>query len=139
MTERYCTTCKGLRPVGHERDHALALFGADAPETTESPVDLSPGRVRRDDYATSKEGARSIAYRAGSQKARLLTAYRGAGDLGLTDDEAAARAGLSATTCYWKRCGELRADGAIAATGATRMGAAGVERIVCRIAEEPDG
>jgi hypothetical protein len=94
--------------------------------------DDSPGRTRRRDHATSRAGADSVAYRAGSQKARLLAEYRGAGPEGLSDEEAAKAAGLLAS-CYWKRCGELRADGMIVATGETRTGAAGVSRIVSRV------
>jgi hypothetical protein len=100
-----------------------------------APVrDLAPGRHRRDDHATSLEGARSVSYRAGSQKARLLEAYRMAfvnGWGGLTDEQAAGIVGLE-RACYWKRCGELRADGRIVPTGEERRGEAGVMRIVCR-------
>jgi len=98
----------------------------------QAELDFSPGRIRNPDHETSIEGARAIEYRAGSQKARLLEAYRHY-PLGLTDEAAAAREGLL-HTCYWKRCGELRADGKIIPTGETRMGSAGVQRIVCRLA-----
>jgi hypothetical protein len=99
------------------------------------PTDHVRGRTRRDDYATSKAGARAVSFRAGSQKARLLSAFAEAGPAGLSDDEAARRAGLPATSCYWKRCGELRALGLILFTGDERIGSAGVERMVSIITE----
>lgn len=124
-TLRWCARCGHHLPTEHE--HAPSLF--DPPV-----LDLAPGRVRTDDYPTSRAGAASVAYRAGSQKARLLAAYRAAPG-GLTDDEAARAAGIPEHACYWKRCGELRDAGLIVATGATRPGQVGVPRIVCRIAE----
>jgi hypothetical protein len=102
------------------------------------------GRSKRFDVATARAGADSVAYRAGSQKALLLAKYRAAASLpdnsGLTDEEAAKRAGLE-NTCYWKRCGELREDGLIEwvldNTGEirTRLGWSGVDRGICRITE----
>ena len=92
--------------------------------------DHRKGRHRSNDRSTSMDGAASVAYRAGSQKARLLDQYKQAGPEGLTDDEAASSAGLM-KSCYWKRCGELRQDGVIVETGVTRPGEAGVQRIVC--------
>lgn len=79
------------------------------------------GRTRAVDHGTSVQGADSVAYRAGSQKARLLAAYAEAGSRGLTDDEAAVACGLE-RSCFWKRCGELRQDGMIESTGLTRVG-----------------
>jgi hypothetical protein len=93
-------------------------------------LDFASGRTRTPDHETSEEGARSIAYRAGSQKARLLDAYT-VGEC--TDEEAAGWAGLLGA-CYWKRCNELRQDGKIIPTGETRTGRAGVQRMVCRLA-----
>lgn len=98
-------------------------------------VDYAPGRVRRRDHRTSVDGARSVAYRAGSAKARLIDVYRAA-PAGLTDEEAAVAAALPPRSCWWKRCNELRAAGAIRATGHTRVGSAGVPRIVC-VAVDP--
>lgn len=91
---------------------APSLF--DQPET-----DTAPGRARRDDHASSKAGAASVAMRAGTQKHRLLTAYAAAGHEGLTDDAAAIAVGLD-RSCFWKRCGELRDVGAIETTGELR-------------------
>lgn len=70
-----------------------------------------------------------------SQKIRLLRQYRLAGDLGLTDEEAAERAGLL-RACYWRRCTDLRQGGYIFVTTATRKGEAGVPRTVCSITDE---
>lgn len=91
---------------------------------------------RVNDWATSIEGAKSVAYRAGSQKDSLLKAFQTAYPAGLTDEEAAVAAGMALTSCYWKRCGELRQDGFISGlmssngTVSTRLGSSGVHRIV---------
>lgn len=66
--------------------------------------------ARATDPETSKAAAASI--RTGSHKQLLLEAYRAAGYKGLTDEEAAERAGLTRTG-YWKRCSDLRRDGFI--------------------------
>lgn len=101
-------------------------------------LDVQPGRHRHTDPSTSVEGATSVAYRAGSQKALLLTAYRSHPD-GLTDEEAAQIAGVPLGSEYAKRCSELRDAMLIVprvnpATGEplTRAGRSGVSRIVCR-------
>jgi hypothetical protein len=99
---------------------------------TTTTYDYRPGRYRSTDPSTSAEGARSVAYRAGSQKALLLRAYVDTN--GLTDEEAAAVAGLSHIG-FWKRCAELRRDGFIEDTGTTRTGVAGVNCMVCEITE----
>jgi len=79
-------------------------------EMTMFDPDYNSGRHRYPDWKTSIIGAERIAYRSGSQKAKLLSAYREAYPHGLTDDEAAVAARLPLTSCYWKRCGELRDD-----------------------------
>lgn len=91
-----------------------------------------PPRTRTGDYETSNEGAVKVATRAGAQKLELLKSFDVLGDL--TDEEAAISAGLP-HTCYWKRCGELRAAGLIEFTGDTRVGVAGVRRRVSVITE----
>ena len=97
-----------------------------------------PGRTRRDDHSTSESGARSVAYRAKSQKIQLLRAYLAAGEYGRTADEAAGDTGLIARpNCqYWKRCGELRADHLIErkivdGREVTRPGKSGEAQMVC--------
>jgi hypothetical protein len=92
-------------------------------------IDDHRGRTRTGDYSTSVEGAASVAYRAGSQKDRLLKVYA-AHPGGLTDEEAAYICGLL-DSCYWKRCNELRQDGKIVVTERTRKGRAGVSRVIC--------
>ena len=86
-------------------------------------------RVRKDDHQTSIEGAEAVESRAANQQAKLLQAFTRAGENGLTDEEAAAAAGLL-DSCYWKRCGELRRAGRITFNGQTRRGSAGVRRKV---------
>jgi hypothetical protein len=90
-----------------------------------------------DDWTTSVAGANSVAYRAGSQKAKLLEAFKDAYPEGLTDEEAAVRAGISLGSEYSKRCGELRQDARIAVLEVlgevvTRAGSSGVQRIVSK-------
>lgn len=99
-------------------------------------IDERAGRARSTDPDTSRQGAASVAYRAGSQKHRLLDAYYSLPDA--TDEEAAKAAGLNLRSCFWKRSSELREDGLIepvlvGGEPLTRRGDAGVERIVCRI------
>lgn len=67
--------------------------------------------------------------RAPTQQFRLLRQFRRAGDVGLTDEEAAEQAGLL-RSCYWKRCTDLRQRGFIAFTDARRMGSMGTPRKV---------
>lgn len=85
---------------------------------------------RKTDPVTSMKGARDVAPRAGSQKALLLEQYRLAYPGGLTDEEAAAAAGLH--TGAWKRCSDLRNADLIEPTGETRKSSAGSEAMVCR-------
>lgn len=90
--------------------------------------------ARATDPATSKAGAREVAIRAGSQKARLLRAYALAGPHGLTDEEAGYVAHMEGTG-YWKRCSELRAAGLIAPTGEQRLGRSGSMQAVHALTE----
>ena len=96
-------------------------------------LDFSPGRTRTPDYSTSEEGARSVAKRAGNQQDKLLKVYALEPFNGWTDEQAARLAGLL-DSCYWKRCGELRKKKLIVPTGEVRVGAAGVSRMVCKLA-----
>lgn len=98
-----------------------------------TPVDVVEGRYRSDDHNTSIAGAESVAFRAGSQKAKLLAAFADAGPRGMTDDEAAIATGLD-RSCFWKRCGELRAAGLLVDTGMSRPGPLfGEQRMVSAI------
>ena len=112
------------------------MSGGIVTELTMFDPDFRNGRHRSPDWVTSVEGARSVAYRAGSQKARLLQAFKDAHPEPLTDEEAASRAGISLNSEYSKRCGELRQDRAIVVVRSpegepmTRAGASGVQRIL---------
>lgn len=97
--------------------------------TTFVMPDDRKGRHRNTDPETSRQGAQSVAYRAGSQKAKLLQAYADAGERGLTSEQAAEIADLMRTG-YWKRASELRQDGLIAETDQTRTGTAGVAQMI---------
>lgn len=88
-------------------------------------------RYRANDHHTSVAGASDVAFRAGSQKAKLLLAYFDHG--ALTADEAMEHAGVSPRSCYWKRCSELRELGYIEMTGEERPGSSGSLQIVCHI------
>lgn len=93
--------------------------------------DYRKGRHRRNDQPGSVAGARSVVYRAGTQKALLMAAFEAAWPNDLTDEEAATNAGVSLTSEYSKRCGELRDDGVIVQVeGRSRMGGAGIPRLV---------
>lgn len=94
--------------------------------------------AHREDHATSKAGARSVALRSSSQKARLLVTY-------LTGPKTAYEAALAADllqSCYWHRCGDLLKDGLIEAVVnhhhqiLTRPGPAGDPQRVCRLTLE---
>lgn len=87
------------------------------------------------DRPTSRAAAMAASPRTGSQKARLLAAYLGAGAQGMTDEEAARASGLYAIEgcCWWKRCSDLRRDGFIEPTGEQREGVTGHMREVCAV------
>jgi|JI10StandDraft_1071094.scaffolds.fasta_scaffold14615_21 hypothetical protein len=73
--------------------------------------------------------------RTGSQKYKLLREYAAVGSEGLTDEEAAIKAGLFAPTRQ-RRSSDLRNDGYIADTGGVRASLqSGEERMVCVITE----
>lgn len=94
---------------------------------------------RRDDPETSAHAAKAI--RSGSQKHRLLLQYATAKE-GLTDEEAADRAGLLDLPgcCWWHRSSDLREEGRISDTGQTRVSPrTGEERMVCVITDEGMG
>lgn len=127
----------------HTEDHS-ELVGclADYCEC-QSYVSPQVGRTipsRRSDPGTSHNAATAIKVKAGTQRAKLLLAFRDApttrlqGDL--TDEEAMEDAeGVSPVSEYAKRCSELRDAGLIEPTGETRKGASGVDRIVSVITD----
>jgi hypothetical protein len=128
------------------QSHPDALFNEDGTPAWVEPPRLSEsrkGRHRQEDWSTSIAGAADVAYRAGSQKARLLEAFRNSYPDALSDEQAAQQAGISLTSEYSKRCGELRQDGHIQVAydsdgqAITREGASGIPRIVSLWQETP--
>jgi hypothetical protein len=89
------------------------------------------GQARHTDPDTSHDAAARI--RPNTAKAALLQAHREHPD-GLTDEEAARIAGLSLSSEYATRCSELTRIGLLEVTGERRDGAAGMDRIVRRLA-----
>lgn len=95
------------------------------------------GMVRTPDYDTSIEGAAKANETKENLQTKLLAAFHGAGPNGFTDEQAAEAAGL-VDSCWWKRCGELRAQGRIAYTGDKRKGRKGVDRKVSAFVQEEE-
>lgn len=96
-----------------------------------------PPNIRSNDHSSSTEGAADVAGRAPNQRMRLLAEYERDDEYngnGLTDEQAAEYAQLL-SSCYWKRCGELRYLQYIEFTGDVRPGAAGTNRKISRITE----
>lgn len=112
--------------------HGLASYREEISEE----LAPDPRRLARaSDPETSKEAAQAHRYRRGSQKYQLLVAYLQAhqdGLIGLTDEDAASRAGLTQVG-FWKRCSDLRSDGMIAPTGRTFVLASGLVGQICSI------
>jgi hypothetical protein len=85
------------------------------------PTFVLPGRVHRDDPATSRTAAARIAIKAGALKHRVMLALRDAGEEGMNDYELwracdpSGRVHSAAT-----RRGELEALGLVVRTGRTR-------------------
>jgi hypothetical protein len=89
---------------------------------------------RSADPDTSRDGAKDVLPRRGSQAWALLNEYANA-RIGLTDEEAGIRSGLAVNPrcCYWKRCSELRAIGLIEDSHTRRQGSTGSTMMVCTI------
>ena len=75
--------------------------------------------------------------RVGTHRAILLEQYFHA-TLGLTDEEAGARATLAGHEIkgYWKRCSDLRTIGLIQDLGLSRRLSSGSQGIVCAITQQ---
>lgn len=104
----------------------------------ELPFGEGPGQARHSDPETSKTAAGLVTARASTARVRLLEAFAldwYSGRLGMTDEQAAAKAGLSPRSEYATRCSELRRSGVLEPTGETRQGQAGTPRIVSIITE----
>jgi hypothetical protein len=87
--------------------------------------------------ATDPETSRQVSpIRVGSHRALLLEQYATA-TLGLTDEEAGARAALAGHEIkgYWKRCSDLRTLGLIQDLGHSRRLSSGSQGIVCAITQ----
>ena len=87
---------------------------------------------------TDPETSRQIKpLRVGSHRAILLRQYFYA-TLGLTDEEAGARAALAGHEIkgYWKRCSDLRTIGLIEDLGIRRALTSGSQGIVCAITQQ---
>lgn len=100
---------------------------------------VSEARVipsRNTDPETSHAAAKKIVIKAGTQRAYLLKAFSLLPDA--TDEEAMeiAYPMVLRGSEYSKRCSELREAGFIEPTGDTRIGSAGVDRIVSRITQK---
>lgn len=109
---------------------------------TTQPRTVIPMRKPGTDYTPPPDDA-LMAVTSDSQRGRLLLAYYGAGEVGMTDDEAARHARIPDSSCWWKRCGELRRAGLIEPMIAgeddipvQREGASGMLRVVCTITPE---
>jgi hypothetical protein len=87
------------------------------------------------DPDTSREGAKDVRPRQGSQMALLLSAYANHRILGITDEEAGQESGLASRPrcCYWKRCSDLRNAGLIEDTGDRKEGSSGSLMMISRI------
>ena len=92
---------------------------------------------RISDSDTSREGARNVQPRKGSQMHLLLNAYAQHSEVGLTDEDAGNVTYLSSNPrCgYWKRCSDLRNLGLITDTGKRRDSSNGCQMMVCVITD----
>lgn len=88
-------------------------------------------RSRKSDPATSRAAEATLSS-AATACGRLLAEYRAALPGGLTDEEAAERAGIDPLREGGKRCADLRRMGLVRWDGATvRAGSSGRKRMVC--------
>lgn len=91
------------------------------------------GQARNTDPWTAKDAAMLV--RPGGQRRRLLEAHLW-NPGGLTDEEAAAHAGVDGRSEYATRCSELVRAGLLENTDESRPGEAGMARIVRRITDK---
>lgn len=93
----------------HSIDQCLAKVVAAGYYVTEhAPAPVAPAAPR----AVAPESGH-IPSSLGTQAGKLLAAFYATGEAGLTAEEARAEAGLSPTSCFWKRVSELRVNGLI--------------------------
>jgi len=132
--------------VGHRPatsvEEAVRIVMEAGYHVTSGPVETRPLRPSEPGtvYAPAPDSVRG-SVTADSMMGRLLLVYSEA-LAGLTDEEAARLAKLSASSGYWKRCSDLRRFGLIehmeddSGAKIMRTGVAGVHRAVCRITPE---
>jgi hypothetical protein len=119
------------------------IIGTPRPVTAGLGLWEDQPKARAADPATSHDAAESarLNVRTGSARARLLLAHydqwkndapfaHALDPHGLTDEEAAAYAGLSLTSEYATRCSELVNAGYLETTNRTRNGSSGQARVV---------
>jgi len=89
--------------------------------------------ARASNPSTSRQAAKSVQVRAGTQRHKLLQTYLNGPQ---TDEEAGEMSGLRKPGCaYWMRCSELRQGGFIEPVGLTRTASTGEQQMVCQITE----
>ena len=89
--------------------------------------------ARASNPSTSRQAAKSVQVRSGTQRHRLLQTYLNGPQ---TDEEAGNASGLRKPGCaYWMRCSELRQGGFIQPVGLTRTASTGEQQMVCEITE----
>jgi hypothetical protein len=124
-------------------EQSVAQVMAAGYHVTSQPVNVTPIRKRTPGTHTAPTPENALGYVSpDSQRGRLLLAFLAAGELGLTDEEARISAEIAEKSCWWKRCGELRAAGLIEVMrdgeefAVTRVGSSGTSRIVSVITLE---
>ena len=93
----------------HTIDQCLAKLTAAGYYVSEHP----PAPPKADAPRTVAPEIGHIPSSLGTQAGKLLAAFYETGEAGLTAEEARAAAGLSPTSCFWKRVSELRVNGLI--------------------------
>lgn len=104
---------------------------------TQEPFDFPPpdNLARRTDPDTSAAAAHSLGHRPRIMRERLLGEFA-AVPLGLTAEQAAARAGYTAADGAWKRVSDLQNAGLISDTGARSTGLSGRSQVLWAITDE---
>lgn len=106
----------------------LGIGHGDAFFISRVPSLQGPGQARRDDGATARAAAQSVA-NPGTRRYAVLEAIVRAGQRGLTPEEAVAVTGIEYRTLT-PRIGELKRDKLVVANGQTRPGTHGAKQQV---------
>lgn len=132
VVARACPPCaRAEARRGYVVDDAAAPRLAGTIPVEDAPV----APARRAQPETSTISADASTWRRGSQRVRMLEAFRVAdrrGD-GLTDEEAATAAGIRAASSPWKRASELRDLGFLEDSGERRATTSGSPAVVWRM------